>query len=204
MFTRKPTRDKAPTAPTTPAAPKDSQPARPMAMPAQPVQPVQPLQPAFTPPAQSKTSAPAMYKKGSGTMIPSVIGVDLTVTGNVMSKGEVQVEGEVQGDIQCSSLIVGESAVIRGNVVAEDIVIRGTVRDGSVRGVRVTLQHTAKVEADVFHQSLAIEQGAYFEGKSRRSDDPLNLPKKDTVAVPQLTSAVDGTVTGFASGAVKY
>jgi cytoskeletal protein CcmA (bactofilin family) len=44
---------------------------------------------------------------------------------------------------------------------------------GSVRGLRVTLQAQSHVEGDIFHQSLAIEQGAYFEGKSRRSDDPL-------------------------------
>jgi cytoskeletal protein CcmA (bactofilin family) len=44
---------------------------------------------------------------------------------------------------------------------------------GSIRGLRVTLQAQSHVEGDIFHQSLAIEQGAYFEGKSRRSDDPL-------------------------------
>jgi cytoskeletal protein CcmA (bactofilin family) len=51
-------------------------------------------------------------------------------------------------------------------------VVRGRVV-GSVRGLRVTLQAQSHVEGDIFHQSLAIEQGAYFEGKSRRSDDPL-------------------------------
>jgi cytoskeletal protein CcmA (bactofilin family) len=59
-----------------------------------------------------------------------------------------------------------------GSVIAEDIVVRGRVV-GSVRGLRVTLQAQSHVEGDIFHQSLAIEQGAYFEGKSRRSDDPL-------------------------------
>ena len=56
--------------------------------------------------------------------------------------------------------------------MAEDIVVRGRVV-GSIRGLRVTLQSQAHVEGDIFHQSLAIEQGAYFEGKSRRSDDPM-------------------------------
>jgi cytoskeletal protein CcmA (bactofilin family) len=59
-----------------------------------------------------------------------------------------------------------------GSVIAEDIVVRGRVV-GSIRGLRVTLQAQSHVEGDIFHQSLAIEQGAYFEGKSRRSDDPL-------------------------------
>jgi len=39
------------------------------------------------------------------------------------------------------------------------------------------LQSTSQVEGDIFHQSLSIEQGALFEGKSRRtSDDPRTVP----------------------------
>jgi cytoskeletal protein CcmA (bactofilin family) len=53
---------------------------------------------------------------------------------------------------------------------------------GSIRGLRVTLQAQSHVEGDIFHQSLAIEQGAYFEGKSRRSDDPLAEIKAAPVA----------------------
>ncbi len=105
-------------------------------------------------------------------MVPSVIGEDLTVTGNVISKGEVQVDGEVQGDVHCSSLVVGEKATITGGILAEDVIVRGRVL-GSVRAQRVTLQSTSHVEGDIHHQSLAIEQGAFFEGKSRRSDNPM-------------------------------
>ena len=112
-------------------------------------------------------------------MAPSIIGEDLTVTGNVLSKGEVQVDGQIQGDVHCSSLIVGEKAQITGGIVAEDVVVRGQVM-GSIRGVRVTLQSSSHVEGDIFHQSLAIEQGAFFEGKSRRTEDPIaSAPKLD-------------------------
>jgi len=105
-------------------------------------------------------------------MVPSIIGEDLTVTGNIISKGEVQIEGEVQGDIHCSSLVVGEKAQVTGGLIAEDVVVRGRVI-GSIRGTRVTLQSSSHVEGDIYHQSLAIEQGAFFEGKSRRADDPM-------------------------------
>ena len=121
-----------------------------------------PNQPAFAP------KPPAF--RGPG-VAPSIIGEDLTVTGNVLSRGEVQVDGQIQGDVHCSSLIVGEKAQITGGIVAEDIIVRGRVM-GSVRGNRVTLQASSHVEGDVFHKSLAIEQGAFFEGKSRRSEDP--------------------------------
>jgi cytoskeletal protein CcmA (bactofilin family) len=105
-------------------------------------------------------------------MVPSIIGEDLTITGNVTAKGEIQVDGEIQGDVHCGSLLLGDKSQVIGGVMAEDIVVRGRVV-GSIRGLRVTLQAQSHVEGDIFHQSLAIEQGAYFEGKSRRSDNPL-------------------------------
>jgi cytoskeletal protein CcmA (bactofilin family) len=123
------------------------------------------------------TERPATYAAKSPSpsaskMVPSIIGEDLTITGNVTSKGEIQVDGEIQGDINCGSLLLGDKSQVMGGVMAEDIVVRGRVV-GSIRGLRVTLQAQSHVEGDIFHQSLAIEQGAYFEGKSRRSDNPL-------------------------------
>ena len=118
---------------------------------------------------------PAGYVKSTSPskLVPSIIGEDLTITGNVSSKGEIQVDGEIQGDVQCGSLLLGDKSQINGSVLAEDVVVRGRVL-GSIRGLRVTLQAQSHVEGDIYHQSLAIEQGAYFEGKSRRTDDPLS------------------------------
>ena len=127
--------------------------------------------PAGMPPLGGQPAKPPAFR-GPDRMAPSIIGEDLTVTGNVLSRGEVQVDGQIQGDVHCSSLIVGEKAQITGGIVAEDVVVRGRVM-GSVRGNRVTLQASSHVEGDVFHKSLAIEQGAFFEGKSRRSEDPI-------------------------------
>jgi cytoskeletal protein CcmA (bactofilin family) len=36
----------------------------------------------------------------------------------------------------------------------------------------VTFQTASRIEGEVYHRKLAIEQGAYFEGKSRRSENP--------------------------------
>jgi len=102
----------------------------------------------------------------------SVIGPDLIIQGNLISKGEVQVEGEVQGDIHGSHIVIGEKARITGGIIAEECIIRGHVL-GTVRGRRVLLQTSSHVEGDIYHQTVAIEQGAFFEGKSRRTDDPI-------------------------------
>ncbi|MEL6747075.1 MAG: polymer-forming cytoskeletal protein [Pseudomonadota bacterium] len=120
-------------------------------------------------------------------MTPSILGSDLKLMGNAHSEGEVHVAGEVQGDIQCASLLVEETATITGGVMAEDVIVRGKVM-GSIRGMRVTLQSSSHVEGDVFHQSLAIEQGAFFEGKSRRQENPIaDAPKMD--GAPQASAS---------------
>jgi cytoskeletal protein CcmA (bactofilin family) len=103
----------------------------------------------------------------------STIGEDLTITGNVSSKGAIHLEGRIVGDVDCVSLVLGENSQLEGNVVAESVLIRGRLV-GSVRAPEVTLQATSHVEGDLLHQSLAIEQGAFFEGKSRRSEEPIS------------------------------
>jgi hypothetical protein len=78
----------------------------------------------------------------------SNIGEDLVITGNVTSKGEIQLDGQLHGDIHCVSLILGENAQLEGGVVAEDVVIRGRLK-GSVRALRVTLESKCHVEGDL-------------------------------------------------------
>ena len=122
-------------------------------------------------PTPPRPSAPSM-RAGADRSAPSVIGPDLIITGNLTSKGEMQIDGEVQGDIRATNLIVGERARITGTIVSKEAIIRGQVM-GSIRSKRVMMQSSSHVEGDVYHTSLAIEQGAYFEGKSRRTEDPL-------------------------------
>lgn len=111
--------------------------------------------------------------QNSGTRTVSTIGEDLTITGDVTSKGEIHLDGHVQGDVNCAALVLGENSSVEGNVRADEVVISGRLI-GTVRATRLMLQSTSHVEGDLIHQSLAMEQGAFFEGKSRRSDDPLS------------------------------
>ena len=114
----------------------------------------------------------------------STIGEDLTITGNVTSQGELHLNGQVQGDVHCVALVLGENAQLQGNVVAEDVMVRGRLI-GSVRALRVTLQSKSHVEGNLFHKSLSIEQDTHFEGESRPSEDPLSASSKAPTVEPQ-------------------
>ena len=103
----------------------------------------------------------------------SLLSADLHVTGNMKTTGDVNVEGTVEGDIRAHLLTIGESATIKGEVTADDVVINGRIV-GRVRGLKVRLTSTARVEGDIIHKTIAIESGAHFEGSVARRDDPLN------------------------------
>lgn len=142
---------------------------------------------AQTPPATSTAEpAPAPTPARQRTS-PSVLSSDLTVTGNIRTQGDIQIEGNVEGDIRAHQLIVGESATIKGEVVADDVIVNGRVI-GRVRGLKVRLSATARVEGDIVHKTIAIESGAHFEGSVQRQDDPLAGDGAKKLAPPTVAN----------------
>ena len=127
--------------------------------------------------ADASHSAPASteFKASAPKAKPpaSVLSSDLHITGNLKTTGDIQVEGTIEGDIRAHLLTVGESATIKGEVIADDVVVNGRIV-GRVRGLKVRLTSTARVEGDIIHKTIAIESGAHFEGSVQRQDDPLN------------------------------
>ncbi len=122
-----------------------------------------------------------------GKVAASVLSSDLTVVGNLRTTGDIQVEGTVEGDIRAHLLTVGETATIRGEIVADDIVVNGRVI-GRVRGLKVRLTSTAKVEGDIIHKTIAIESGAHFEGSVQRQDDPLSTGRPPVAPPSRIAS----------------
>ncbi len=103
----------------------------------------------------------------------SVLSADLTIVGNIKTTGDINIEGTVEGDIRAHLLTVGEGATVKGECIADDVVVNGRVI-GKVRGLKVRLTSTARVEGDIIHKTIAIESGAHFEGSVQRQEDPLN------------------------------
>ena len=101
----------------------------------------------------------------------SNISSDLTIIGNVSSKGSVTLDGTIEGNIYCTSLIVTGNGRINGGIVAnQEVTVQGQVK-GTIRGRRVMLQASAKVEGDIFHQGIGIEMGTRYDGTLRWTED---------------------------------
>jgi len=121
----------------------------------------------------------------------SVLSADLHVVGNLRTTGDIQVEGTIEGDIRAHLLTVGEGATVKGEVIADDVVVNGRVV-GRVRGLKVRLTSTARVEGDIIHKTIAIESGAHFEGSVQRQDDPLSGNKPGAKGGGQGAAAQQG------------
>lgn len=154
----------------------------------------EPTRPAAPEPASSPSASAPDYKPSAPKAKPpaSVLSSDLHITGNLKTSGDIQVEGTVEGDIRAHLLTIGETATIKGEVVADDVVVNGRIV-GRVRGLKVRLTSTARVEGDIVHKTIAIESGAHFEGSVQRQDDPLNAGGKSVSApAPKAAPAPAG------------
>jgi cytoskeletal protein CcmA (bactofilin family) len=95
----------------------------------------------------------------------TVIGDGLKIVGSVTAEGLIEVNGQIEGDLHCTSLIVSPKAKIVGGITAERVVVDGRV-EGPIHGRDVVLKSKAHVVGDIHHQSLTIGKGAYFDGRS--------------------------------------
>ena len=94
----------------------------------------------------------------------SVIGSDVSIKGDVSASAELHVDGAIEGDIKCASLVQGESSSISGSVVAETARLSGRVQ-GSITARELTILKSAQIDGDVHYDALTIEQGAQVEGR---------------------------------------
>jgi cytoskeletal protein CcmA (bactofilin family) len=122
-------------------------------------------------PLSQAPSGLAPIPAGRPSSSDSNISSDLTIIGDVSSRGSVTLDGAIEGNIYCTSLIVTENGKVNGGIVAkQEVTVLGKVM-GTIRGRRVMLQSSAQVEGDIFHQGIGIEMGTRYDGSLRWTED---------------------------------
>ncbi|GAA59408.1 hypothetical protein P20652_1271 [Pseudoalteromonas sp. BSi20652] len=143
-------------------------------------------------------------KTGSSSLkrvnhIPSIISQDVRLTGTLISQGEVQLDGRIDGDIKVEHLIIGSSGVVEGIVEAKSVIVKGKVI-GSINAGEVKVKNGAHVHGDVFHDTLSIDAGAIIEGSLKQrfeKDDAelINEKLKPTSEVKALLEKDDSSLS---------
>lgn len=123
---------------------------------------------------------------------PSIISASLRIVGNLVSDGDIQVDGTVDGDVQSRSLTVSQGASVNGGISAESVRIDGAV-NGHIKASNVMLGPTARVLGDIVHAQLVIEAGAFLEGHCRRMETE-SAPM--IAASPAMTAQEDAPLYG--------
>ncbi|HEX9768954.1 MAG TPA: polymer-forming cytoskeletal protein [Kiloniellales bacterium] len=97
----------------------------------------------------------------------SILSADTRLTGDLVSSGDITVEGTIDGSIKCRSLTLVGQPTIKGSVEADTAHVCGTFT-GELRANKVILNKTAKMRGDIYQQILEVHTGAEFEGKVAR------------------------------------
>ena len=113
----------------------------------------------------------------------SIISPDLKIKGDLVSSGDIKVEGSVEGSISCRTLTLGDNPVLNCNVTADTVRVNGEF-SGQVKATKVVLTSTARFTGDIFQETLEVEDGASIQGYvGRLKAEPGREPAKIS-AVP--------------------
>ncbi|MCF8328898.1 MAG: polymer-forming cytoskeletal protein [Crocinitomicaceae bacterium] len=86
-------------------------------------------------------------------------------TGDIVSDSNIQIEGDIIGNVSCSGkVLIGSSGKLKGNLVCVNAEIDGTVHGELTVENLLTMHSTARIKGDIQSTKLTIEEGAYFEG----------------------------------------
>lgn len=95
----------------------------------------------------------------------NIIGSGTKITGDIVSNGDVRIDGQLKGNINTSGrLVLGSGALIEGDVQAANAELMGEVKGNINLTETLTLKATAKIIGNIVTTKLAIEPGALFTG----------------------------------------
>ena len=151
----------------------------------------------FTNKGKGPDSLPIVPEPGTIRRTPpsrvmtSIIANGVKIIGSLEAEGaEVQIDGEIEGNVRGGSLTIGDTGMIKGDIVCEAVLVNGRV-EGSLRSRKVQLARNAHVLGDIVHQSLSVEMGAVFEGQCRYLQDPLRDDTQNRSTPPRISSSID-------------
>ena len=104
----------------------------------------------------------------------AVLAPNLLVSGNLVSEGNIHVDGTVEGDVQTVNLTIGTTGVVKGRIFGREVKISGRV-EGSITASEVVLEESAIIDGDIHYQSLSVARGARMNGNCHFSEADLDI-----------------------------
>lgn len=109
----------------------------------------------------------------------NVLNSDVEIKGNVKFSGELTFDGKLDGEVSSDGVLnLGDSTVVKGNINAQAVVVRGKVTGNIVAREKIDIKGKAELFGDIKASRLSIEEGVTFVGKTEVN------PNKHAPAVP--------------------
>ena len=127
----------------------------------------------------------------------SVISKALKITGELESTEDIQIDGQIEGNVRGVGVKIGQNAKVKGTVYGEEVELAGTI-EGKIEAKKVYISGTARVIGDVWHQDIRVESGAYINGNLKPElgkSDARQAPKPAATVsnVTPVSTAATGT-----------
>lgn len=111
---------------------------------------------------------------GGGAASFSIIGSDMEIAGNVKASVDLHIDGQIDGDVSCASLVQGANSVIRGAVKADSAKVAGTI-EGSIDAEHLQVETTARILGDVSYTELTVASGGVIDGQLKQKSAPAKV-----------------------------
>lgn len=104
----------------------------------------------------------------------NVLNSDVEIKGNIKFSGELTFDGKLEGEINSDGVLnLGDSTVVKGNITAQAVVVRGKVSGNIVAREKIDIKGKAELFGDIKASRLSIEEGVTFVGKTEVNPNKL-------------------------------
>jgi cytoskeletal protein CcmA (bactofilin family) len=114
-------------------------------------------------PVNNGTASAGESVNGVTEIEVAVIGPGVRIRGDVEADVDLQIDGEVFGDVRCDTVLLSEGGVVSGSITAQRIRVAGRV-EGGIEAADVAIEASARIKGEVSYSRLRISNGGIFEG----------------------------------------
>jgi cytoskeletal protein CcmA (bactofilin family) len=109
----------------------------------------------------------------------NIIGVGTIITGDIVSNGDIRIDGGLTGNLRTKGkIVIGETGKIKGEIKCKNSDIAGEVEGKTYVSDLLTLKSTSKIFGDIQASKLAIEPGCKFTGFCNMSGSNIQDAEK--------------------------
>jgi cytoskeletal protein CcmA (bactofilin family) len=123
----------------------------------------------------------------------ATIGKAVKIIGQIFSKEDLYVDGDVEGTIECqeNKLTIGPNGKLQAAVRAREVIVLGQIKGNVEAADRIEIRKDARLVGDIKTARIKIEDDAYFKG----SIDIVKADAKSSAARPAQAAPAAAATT---------